>query len=200
MNDGKVVNGVNVDGLMDTIDHLRTEPDLGHSRFRVHNRWLDGGYNHTTIQGFFICGKEDTSRQVPFDLDADEPPILLGENRGPNPVEYLLTALASCMTSSMVYHAAARGIRIEELESEIEGDIDLRGFMDITKAVPKGYQQIRATFKVRSNASPEELMELACFSPVLDTITRPVPVTVNVEKIGDLREPMGRERVGVGVG
>jgi uncharacterized OsmC-like protein len=107
---------------------------------------------------------------------------LAGGNRGPNPVEYLLTALAGCLTSSMVYHAAARGIRIEELESEVEGDLDLGGFMGIANDVKKGFQNIRVTFRVRSDASPEKLKELALFSPVFDTITTAVPVTVNVEK------------------
>lgn len=182
MKEEAFVNGIDVNGLMETIGQLRERPDLGRSRFRVSNRWLTGGHNQTSIQGFYAAGQEDTSRNEPFVLDADEPPVLFGENRGPNPVEYLLTALAACLTSSMVYHAATRGIRIEELESEVEGEIDLRGFMGIANDVKKGYQSIRVNFKVKSDASPEKLKELALFSPVFDSISSPVPVSVNVEK------------------
>ena len=181
MSDQSMLNGVNVDGLKTTIRAVRQEPHLGMSHFRARNRWVDGGYNQTSVQDFYVAGQEDTSRATPFELEADEPPVLLGENRGPNPVEYALTALLSCLTSSMVYHAAARGIRIEELESEVEGDIDLRGFLGIDSNVPKGYQNIRVNFRVRSDASPEELKELALFSPVFDTISSPVPIAVNVE-------------------
>lgn len=174
------VNGINVPELKETIGRLRQHPELGRSHFRVRNRWVQGGDNRTDIQDFYAAGQEDRSRIKPFVLEADEPPVLLGENRGPNPVEYLLTALTACLTSSMVYHAAARGIRIEELESEVEGDIDLRGFMGVAPEVKKGYQNIRVNFRVRSDASPEQLKELAMYSPVFDTVTSAVPVTVNV--------------------
>ncbi|MDB6155946.1 MAG: OsmC family protein [Chthoniobacteraceae bacterium] len=188
MSEQKFVNKINVDELMETIGRVRQNPELGRSCFRVKNRWLEGGHNETSIHGFYIAGQEDDSRDEPFVLEADEPPVLLGENRGPNPVEYLLTALAGCLTSSMVYHAAAHGIRIEELESEVEGEIDLRGFLGIEKEVKKGYQNIHVNFKVRSDASPEKLRELALFSPVFDTITSPVPVMVHVEK----KEPVSK--------
>lgn len=114
--------------------------------------------------------------------DADEPAILVGTDKGANPVEYVLHALAACLTTSMVYHAAARGIRIEELESQLEGDLDLRGFMSIGPDVRKGYQNIRVTFKVKSDAPAEKLKELCQFSPVFDTIRNPVAVAIDVQK------------------
>jgi uncharacterized OsmC-like protein len=188
MSDQSFINGVNVDGLKTTIRAIRQEPPLGMSHFRARNRWMEGGLNQTSIQDFYVAGQEDTSRDAPFELDADEPPVLFGENRGPNPVEYALTALLSCLTSSMVYHAAARGIRIEELESEVEGDIDLRGFLGLDPNVRKGYQNIRVNFRVRSDASPEQLKELALFSPVFDTMASPVPIALNVQK-SEVLEP-----------
>lgn len=182
MKSTNVLNGIDTDALTELIGNVRRQPELGASRFLIKNRWIEGGHNKTVIQEFYSGGKKDESRSTPFMLDADEPPMLLGENYGPNPVEYVLTALAACLTSTMVYHAAARGIRIAELESEVEGDIDLRGFMGIDPDVKKGYQNIRVNFRVASDASPEKLEELAKFSPVYDTVTSPVPVTINIEK------------------
>ena len=165
----------------ETIGALKKEPELGKFRFRASNKWLEGGHCRTTIKDFYGTGQVHEHAR-PFEHDADEPPVLLGEDGGANPVEYLLTALASCLTTTMIYHAASRGIRIDSLESEIEGDIDVRAFTGITDEVPKGYQEIRITFRVESDAPAEKLAELAQFSPVFDTITRAVPVTVNVRK------------------
>ena len=115
-------------------------------------------------------------------MDADEPAILAGEDEGANPVEHLLHALASCLTTSMVAHAAVRGIAIEELESELEGDIDLRGFLGLADDVPKGYTAIRAKFRVKADAGDlETLRRLANFSPVFNTLTSGTNVDVKVE-------------------
>ena len=119
-------------------------------------------------------------------LDADEPPILLGRDKGPNPVEYLLTALASCVTTSIIYHAAARGITIRSMESRLEGDIDLQGFLGIRDDVHRGYKEIRMYVDIDADATTEELEEIVklgpTYSPVYDTITRPVPVAVELMK------------------
>jgi len=178
----KIVNGVNVEQLMETITACKNQPELAQSKFRVTNRWINGGLNRTRIQGFYSGGREDTSREKPFVHDADEPPMLAGENRGANPVEFALTALVACLTTGMVFHAASRGIIIEELESQAEGDIDLRGFMGVAKDVRKGYQNIRVTFRVKSDAPAEQLKEFCQYSPVFDTIRNPVAVTVDVQK------------------
>lgn len=176
------VNGVDMEALMKTIHAVKDQPELGKSKFRVTNRWVSGGLNRTSVQGFYSGGQEDTSRAKPFVYDADEPPVLAGENRGANPVEFALTALASCLTTSMVYHAASRGIKIDEVEARVEGDIDLGGFMGVNPQVPKGYQNIRVKYTVKSEAPAEKLKELALFSPVYHTITTPVPVSVEVAK------------------
>lgn len=175
-----VINGVDVDRLGQTIQAVQQNPSLGVSQFRATNCWISGGHNRSTIQGFYGVGQEDTSRMHPFILDADEPAVLLGKDQGANPVEFVLHALAACLTTSLVYHAAARGIRIESVESRLEGDLDLRGFLGLSDNVRKGYQAIRVKFTVKSDASLEQLKELAMFSPVYDIVSNPVPVTINI--------------------
>jgi uncharacterized OsmC-like protein len=112
--------------------------------------------------------------------------LLLGEDNGPNPVEYALTALAACVTTSIVYHAAAKGIKLNSVESRLEGDIDLRGFLGLSEDVPRGYKEIRMYFKIDADVPDEKLQELVqlgpTYSPVFDTITRAVPVSVQLEK------------------
>lgn len=107
--------------------------------------------------------------------------MLLGRDAGANPVEYVLHALAACLTTTMVYHAAARGIGIEAVESQLDGDLDLRGFLGISNEVRKGYREIRVRMRVKSQAEPEMLRELAQFSPVFDIVSNSLPVKVVVE-------------------
>ncbi len=111
----------------------------------------------------------------------DEPPVLLGDDNAPNPVEYVLSALAGCLTTTMAYHAAARGIEIEAVSSKLEGDLDLQGFLGLSDTVRKGFSEVRVTMRVRSEASPEALLELAKFSPVYDIVSNSLPVDVVIE-------------------
>ncbi len=179
-----IVNGVNVDELFGTIEAIKSAPVIGAFKFKASNKWVNGGLNRTTIKNFYGTQK-DLSHKQAFELDADEPPLLLGEDQGPNPVEYALTALASCVTTSIVYHAAAKGIKLRSVESKLEGDIDLRGFLGISEDVSPGYKEIRMNFQIDSDASPEQLKELMDFapkhSPVFSTITRAVPVKVGLD-------------------
>ena len=178
-----IVNGVNVDELLGTIASIKSAPVIGDFKFKASNKWINGGLNRTTINKFYGAQKE-LSHKEPFELDADEPPLLLGKDQGPNPVEYALTALAACVTTSIVYHAAAKGIKLKSVESKLEGDIDLRGFLGISKDVSPGYKEIRMNFKIESDAPAEQLKELIEFapslSPVFNTITRAVPVKVKL--------------------
>jgi uncharacterized OsmC-like protein len=176
-----ITNGLNVTALFNTIDAVKSDNQLAEFRFRASNRWLDGGHNRSTIQRFYGCREEDSTRTKPFMLDADEPAVLLGEDNGANPVEYILHALAACMTTTMVYHAAARGIEIRGVESSLEGDLDLRGFLGISDKVRKGYRQIRVNFRVQCNADSSILRELAQFSPVYDVVSNSLPVEVDIE-------------------
>jgi len=178
------VNGVDVAQLFETIDAVTLDPGLASCEFRARNEWIDGGHNRTEVQGFYAAGQEDTSREQPFVFDADEPPVLLGENKGANPVEYLLKALAACLTTSMVYHAAARGIEIEGVRATLQGDLDLRGFLGLDDNVRNGYRQIRVDFEIDGDLSDEEKEELCRLaqsrSPVFDTVTNPVAVEVGL--------------------
>jgi uncharacterized OsmC-like protein len=182
----KVVNGVNVDDLFKTIDAIKATPGIAKFKFRIANEWVDGGHNRSTCKDFHGA-HEDIEHATTFVLDADEPAILLGKDQGANPVEYLLHALAACVTTSMVYHAAARGIRIEEVESTLQGNIDLRGFLGLDKSVRNGYQDIRMNFRVKADVPDDQLQELAQmgpkFSPVFDSVSKGVPITVSAERM-----------------
>jgi len=118
---------------------------------------------------------------TPFEMECGEPPVLLGRDRGANPVEHLLNALIGCLTTTLVYHAAARGLEIQAVDSELEGDLDLRGFLGISADVRKGYREIRVKMRVKSTASPQVLRELAQYSPVFDVCSRALPISVAVE-------------------
>jgi len=177
-----MVNGIDVDALQSTVGAIQNEPELGKCRFHVTNKWLGAHHNCTTITSFYAA-KQETAHQQAFELHADEPPILAGQDQGANPVEHLLNALAACVTTSMVAHAAVRGIHIEELESQIEGDIDLQGFLGLSKEVPKGYTNIRVTFKVKSDAdNSERLRRLAQYSPVYNTLIHGTKVDIDVQQ------------------
>src|SRR5262249_53136491 len=142
-------------------------------------------HNRSAISGFHGA-MQDVERSQSFYLDADEHPILLGRDQGPNAGEYLLQALAACVTSTMIYHAAARGIEIQEVESTVEGDIDLRGFLGTDPSVRNGFQNIRMNFAISADLSDQEWQELAklgpTFSPVRDSITKGVPVTIQTQR------------------
>ena len=176
-----VVNGLDLTILKDTVQAVSNEPDLGKCHFRAKNTWLGGSKNASTIGNFYGAGQENAHKQD-YVFQADEPPVLAGYDDAANPVEYLLHALAACVTTSMVAHAAVRGIEIEALESSLEGDIDLRGFLGIDPSVPKGYTDIRMNFRVKGDADADQLRELAEFSPVYKTITNGANVDIQVER------------------
>jgi uncharacterized OsmC-like protein len=175
------INGIDMDVLQETVSAIEKDPELGKCRFRARNKWLGANHNCTTITGFYGA-KQEIAHKQPFELHADEPSILAGQDQGANPVEHLLNALAACVTTSIVAHAAVRGIHIEELESELEGDIDLNGFLGLDESVPKGYTNIRVTFKVKADTdSMERLKRLTTYSPVYNTITHGAQVDVTIE-------------------
>ena len=178
-----LVNGVDVGRLENTIDAVNAQPDLASFKFRARNQWITGGHNRSTIKDFYGVGVEDSSRTTSFVFDADEPDVLLGADGGANPVEYLLHALAACMTTSLVYHAAARGITIESVESHLEGDLDLQGFLGLDEKVRPGYQNIRANFKIKADAEAQELQDLFKYSPVHNSILQPVNIDASVEML-----------------
>lgn len=179
----KNVNGVNVTQLFETIDAINGQTEIAKFNFRATNKWINGANNRTTVNDFDgAC--ETHTRETPFVFEKDEPPVLLGEDVGANPVEYLLAALAGCVTTSLVYHAAAKGIELDEVESTYEGDLDLRGFLGISDEVRNGYEGINITFKIKSDAPREQIEELIQIaqqrSPVFDIVSNPVPVNVKL--------------------
>ena len=176
-----LVNGIDVDILHETIDAVKQDPELGKCRFRAKNKWIDGDHNRTTISDYFAAGEERTHKRS-FEVDADEPPMMAGDDDTPSPTEYLLNALASCVTTSIVAQAAVRGIHVEELESEVEGDIDLRGFFGLSQDTPKGYTNIRLKVRVKADAdNMERLRRLAEYSPTFNTLVQGVKVDLQVE-------------------
>lgn len=182
MTEADVTNGINVAEYEEIVENVRKQPALAKFQVRAKNVWNSGGYNRTTITDFYGAGEEQGVEDRRFVLGAAEPPVLLGEDQAPNPVEYLLHALAACLTSSIIYKAAAHGITIESVQSTLEGDMDARSFLEISDEQRRGYQNIRATFRVRSDASPEEIEHLAEFSPVLDVVRHGTPVSLQIVK------------------
>jgi uncharacterized OsmC-like protein len=185
MMDFRLVNGINVDQLFQTIELVKENPDLALFKFRARNTWVEGTHNRATVKDFYGAFQEDDSREA-LTFELDEPPVLCGENLGANPVEYLLVALSGCLTTSLVAHAAAKGIALKKVSSRYEGDLDLRGFLGLSEEVPVGFQTIRVFFTIDADipeGQKEELVKMAQkYSPVFNTITRAAPVSVHLEK------------------
>ena len=176
------LNGLNTTKMADTVSALKANATLAQFEFRARNHWISGGENRSTIKDFYGAGQEDPSRRQPFEFTNGEPPVLLGHNEGANPVEFLLHALAGCVTTTTVLHATARGIEIESLSTRLVGDIDLQGLLALAD-VPAGYGGIRIEMDIKAkNASDAELDDLLAFaqahSPVCNTVCRPVAVVV----------------------
>jgi uncharacterized OsmC-like protein len=174
------LNGLDTQKMVETVAALKANPILAQFEFRARNCWISGGENRSTIKDFYAAGAEDASRAEAFEFTNGEPPVLLGHNEGANPVEFLLHALAGCVTTTTVLHAAARGIEIESMSTRLVGNIDLQGLLALSEVQP-GYQQIRIEVDIKAvNASDEELDDLLGFaqahSPVCNTVCRPVPV------------------------
>ena len=176
----RIINGVNVSALMDTIEAVKNEPAIADFTFKLENEWRGGDVNRSIIHGFHGACAAQPHEQGPFELINAEPPVLLGGGIAPNPVEFVLHALAGCMTTTMVYHAAARGLRVRSVRSELEGDLDLHGFLGLDDKVRKGYKVIRVVMRVDSDADAETLTSLAKNSPVYDIVSNSVPVEVDL--------------------
>lgn len=185
MAEDKFVNGINVTRLTNTIAAVREQPELAKFTFRAHNEWVDGSHAFSVMRNFYGAGSEDTTRKYSFVFHADEPDVLLGTNYGPNPTETVMHALACCVGSALMFNAALQDIKIDRLEFDVEGDIDVRGFLAISQDVRKGLQGIRMSCRISSDAPQSKLRELVelgqRFSPVFDIVTNQVPVTVTLE-------------------
>ena len=171
-----LINGVNVDQLMNVIGEIEADQNYAKFQFRATNQWINGSLSRSRINGFYAGNAEDTTRNEAFTLDADEPLIAAGQDSAPNAMEYVLHALATCLTGTLVYHAAVRGIEIDSVESSYAGDMDVRGLFGLSDDVRKGFNKVTVNMRVKSKASVDELTELALFSPVYDIISKSLPV------------------------
>ncbi len=176
-----VRNGVDTTALLTTREAVREHPELARFQFRATNSWISGTHNRSTIDGYFGAGQE-LDRAGGFTFDADHPPVLTGEDNGPTPVEFLLHALAACLTAGLANIAAARGVRLEKVTSTVEGDIDLLGILGLDDGVRNGYQAIRVHFHLEGDAPAEELRGLVARSTarsaVYDVLTRGTRIAI----------------------
>jgi len=178
----ETLNGLDLKQLNETVDAIKADPEIARFEFRNRNTWIQGGENQSTIQEFYGAKQWDDSRREPFVFENGEPPVLLGNNEGANPVEFLLHALAGCVTTTTVLHAAARGIRIDSISTTMRGRMDLQGLLDLDPTVSPGYESIEIDMKIEADCSDEEIDDLLRFaeqhSPVCNTVCRPVPVNL----------------------
>lgn len=176
----RMINQLDTEKLHDIINHVAADRDLGKYIFRVRNEWIEGAHCRSKIKGFCSAGQEDNSRQKEHVLEGDEPVSLLGQDKAPNATEALLHALAACLNASFIYHASEQGIKIDQLQFDIEGELDLNGFLGIDENVPSGFQVIRVECTVHADAPKKKLEELLEYakkrSPVFNTVTKSIPV------------------------
>jgi uncharacterized OsmC-like protein len=178
-------HGVNTPAIVETVfGVVAKQPELANFQFRATNKWLNGTQSRTTMEGFFGAGSEH-SHKSEFTADGDHPAVLCGADNGPTPVEWVLHALATCLTAGIANIAAIRGVTLRRVESKVEGDIDLRGIFGLSKEVRNGYKNLRITFEIEGDASPEKLREIVdqsrARSAVYDVITNGVPVSISVK-------------------
>ena len=182
MNDMDRINGFQREDLDRLKKELDANPDAGKFKLRAKNRWIDGAQSLNLVSSFYGMGREVSARSTPFIQTTDAPTVLLGKDVGPTPMEELLVALAASVTTTLSYRAALAGIQVEEIECEVEGDVDLQSVLDTTGKANKGFDNIRVAVRVKSEASEGQLVALCASSPVLESLKRPVPVTISVKK------------------
>jgi len=175
------VNGVDVSALSAVIDAVKANSAVAKFNFRLTNKWLGGVKTRSIVKEFTGALQTHRVSAAGFAVESGEPPVLLGEDTAPNPGEWLLHSLVSCLTTTIVYHAAARGIAVDRIESQIDGDIDLRGFLGLAPEVRKGYSALCVNMRVKTNAERATIENLATYSPMLEIISGSVPVSLKIE-------------------
>jgi uncharacterized OsmC-like protein len=182
----KIVNGVNVDKLAQTMTAILHNPEISKFNFRIDNYWINGAHNRAIVSDFYGATQRHRRDRTFFVYDKDEHPVLLGDDRGANPVEYLLVGLAGCITTTLVYHAAARGISITQVDAKLDGDIDIQGLLGMSDEIRPGYKSIQIKLKVKGDAPKEKLAELVQIaerrSPVADVVSHGTPVKISLEE------------------
>jgi uncharacterized OsmC-like protein len=180
-----VRNGIDTAQVYGTLDAVKADPRLAPFEFRVRNRWISGTHSRSTIHDFWGAGAEDSSRDSAFEVDASEPPVLLGHNEAPNPAEFLLHALAGCLTLTIVNVAAARKVTLTEVSSTLTGVLDARGALGLDDSYRNGFSEIRVAFSIKGDAPREKLEEIVARaqarSVVYDMVTNGVPVVLEAQ-------------------
>jgi uncharacterized OsmC-like protein len=177
-------NGVDTPKLFATIGAVASQPPLAQFRFRAQSHWVGGTQSRTTIAGFYGVGAE-MQHDAPFQASADHPKVLCGEDNAPAPVEWVLHALAACLTAGIANISAARGVTLHSVECSVEGDIDLQGILGLSDKVRNGFQAIRVNYTVKGDAPEEKLRQIVdqarARSAVFDILTGHVPVRIEVD-------------------
>ena len=179
------INGVALNDLNDTIEAIQADKTLAWFEFRIENEWIDGGYNKTTVKDYYGVN-DNIAHETGFEMFNDEPPVLLSGDKAPNPAENLLHAIAGCVTTSIAYHAAAKGVSVDAIRTRFEGDVDLRGFLGLSDEVRPGYKGIRVVFDIEGDLTTEEKRELMAlgpkFSPIFDSVSNGVPIECSISE------------------
>lgn len=179
----KLVNGIDTEQVVNLVTTVAGDEAFGKFKFRANNQWIHGSRNRTSIQGFYAGGKENTSRKEALTIDADQPAFLAGKNTAPNSVEHYLHAVTSCLTTTLSYHASVQGIELDEINVFAEGEMNVRGYFGISDTINKGYERIRISMQVKSNADIDILTTLTMLSPVFEMVSRGVPTEFKMTKI-----------------
>ncbi len=178
------MNGVDTPTLFATLNAVKAQPELGRFQFKATNRWIAGTHSRSRFQPFTGAGGEHRHTGT-IEFEADHPAVLVGTDNAPTAVEFLLHAIAACITSGIGNIAAARGVPLAEVESTVEGDIDLRGILGLSDEVRNGYEAIRVSFRVKGDAPPEKLQAIVAQatarSAVFDVLTNGTKVNVTAE-------------------
>lgn len=176
-------HGVDTPALLATIGVVAGQPELARFQFVARNSWVSGTHSRSTMSKFSGAGAEH-AHLVEFSADGDHPAVLCGADQGPTPVEWVLHALATCLTAGIGNIAAVRGVTLKRVESTVTGEIDLRGILGLAKDVRNGFQSIRIAFEIEGDAPPEKLREIVeqsrVRSAVFDMLTNGLPVQVEV--------------------
>ncbi len=178
-----VNNGVNTEFLLQARDMLAAQPEGANFKWRVTNTWVNGTHSRSSVDGFFGLGAEQKHR-TDFVYDGDHPELLASEDEGATPVELLLVSLASCLTAGVAAVAQNRDIQLRSVSASLQGDMDVRGILGADPEVRNGFSNIKVTYNIDADASPEDIKALvaqsAKRSAVFDIVTNPTNVTVEV--------------------
>ena len=175
-----IVNGIDTGRLVELATNMSQDENFGKFRFRAYNQWIDGSRSRSSFKDFYAGGSERTERPAALTVDADQPVYLGGKNTAPNAVEHYLGSLVSCLNTTIVAHASAQGITLDELAISAEGHMDARGFFGVSSEVRRGYNRIVVDIQARTSADEETFRSLASHSPVYEMVSRAIPVEINI--------------------